>query len=78
MAAELSRIHDSFRITSLNPVTRAGDGNFMQILRDQFDSAQARMKQVEGLSGVFTMNPEPPQTLASLDITEATPETPAI
>ena len=68
MVSEFSKIQDSFKIVSLNPVTRAGDGKFMDILRDHFADLQQRMQPVAGMPGVYTINPEPPQTLDSLNI----------
>ena len=76
MVNEPSRIRDSFKIISLNPLKRAGDGNFMKLLHEQFAEAQQRMRQVEGkgMEGIYTINPEPPQNIASLDITDVSPD----
>ena len=68
MVNDLSKIHGSFQITSLNPVTRAGDGNFMEVLRGQFDEVTAKLTPVQGMPGVYAPNPAPEQTLASLNI----------
>ncbi len=68
MGSEFSKIQDSFKIVSLNPVTRAGDGKFMDILKEHFAEAQQKLKPVEGMPGVYTLNPEPPKTLDSLNI----------
>jgi hypothetical protein len=68
MVGESSKIQDSFKIISLNPVTRAGDGKFMEILREHFADIQQRMQPVTGMPGVYTINPQPSQTLDSLNI----------
>ena len=68
MVSEFSKVQDSFKIVSLNPVTRAGDGKFMDILRDHFAEAQQKMKPVEGMPGVYVIN-QPQQILDSLNIT---------
>jgi len=69
MDVNFSKIQDSFRITSLNPVTRQGDGDFMEGLKDLFAAAQERMTPVEGLpEGVYTIASQP-QTLEGLQIT---------
>jgi len=73
MVSSFSKIHSSFEIVSLNPVRRAGDGNFMETLRTMFDDAQSKMQPVDGMQGVFTPNPEPPVDPTSLHITEASP-----
>lgn len=68
MAGDISKIYDSFKVVSTNPVRYAGQGNFMETLKDYFADAKERMTPVEGMPGVYTLNPPPPQSLDSLNI----------
>ncbi len=68
MVNDISRVHNSFQITSLDPVTRSGDGNFMETLSQLFDDVTNKMTPVQGMPGVYTMNQGPEQTLSSLNI----------
>ena len=69
MAIDLAKIHESFQITSVNPVTLQGDGNFTQILEKVFANVQKRMTPVEGLPGVYTIRGQE-QTLEGLQVTQ--------
>lgn len=70
MDVNIARIRDSFSVTSVNPVTVKGTGNFMDELEYLFKSAQEKMVPAEGLpNGVYTMNGIPDQTREDLNIT---------
>ncbi|MFA5112718.1 MAG: hypothetical protein WC529_00295 [Candidatus Margulisiibacteriota bacterium] len=68
MVGDISKIYDSFKVVSTNPVRYAGQGNFMETLNEYFNDAQKRLQPVEGMPGVFTINPQPPQSLETLGL----------
>ncbi|MFA6431952.1 MAG: hypothetical protein WCV91_06220 [Candidatus Margulisiibacteriota bacterium] len=42
--------------------------DIMDNLKGQFEAVTNRMRPIAGMEGVYTINPDPPQTLASLMI----------
>ncbi|MBI5399201.1 hypothetical protein HZB07_01095 [Candidatus Saganbacteria bacterium] len=75
----ISGIRAAFETISLTPVTRAGEGNYLEVLKSIFEKETAKMTPAAGLpAGVFVANAAPGQTLASLNIANVSPESSSV
>jgi hypothetical protein len=66
----IGSIKSAFECTGTNPVRIRGAGNYMDALKNIFEEKTNSLQAAPGLpAGVYVANPQPEQTLATLNIT---------
>lgn len=69
MVGKIDLLQVGIEKTSLKTSPKIGGNSFMDVLKREFEHVTSKLKDVPGMPGIFTLNPQPPQTLETLNIT---------